>query len=61
MSNRQLKFRAWDKLEKRNAFLGIAASYINTIGTEYKKHFKKIEKLDLKRKEVRMERKKYNI
>ena len=47
------------ELQKRNAFLGIAASYINTIGTEYKKHFKKIEKLDLKRKEVRLERKKY--
>ncbi len=47
------------ELQKRNAFLGIAASYINTIGSEYKNHLKKIKKLDLKRKEVRLERKKY--
>ncbi len=47
------------ELRKRNAFLGIAASYINTMGSEYKNHLKKIEKLDMKRKEVRIERKKY--
>jgi hypothetical protein len=49
------------ELQKRNAFLGIAASYINTIGSEYKNHLKKIKKLDLKRKEVRIERKKYKV
>ena len=47
------------ELQKRNAFLGIAESYINTMGTEDKNHLKKIKKLDLKRKEVRIERKKY--
>ena len=47
------------ELQKRNAFLGIAASYINTMGSEYKNHLKKIEKLDLKRKEVRLERKRH--
>jgi hypothetical protein len=29
------------------------------MGSEYKNHLKKIEKLDMKRKEVRIERKKY--
>ncbi len=49
------------ELQKRDVFLRMSRVFLDITVTEYKKHLKKIEKLDMKRKEVRLERKKYKL